>query len=75
MENISLEERVGVLEQQMQSLAELVAEPRAKPSSSRDWRKVFGSAAGDAGFEEMLRLGRKYRDRDRPIDGAGDAGS
>jgi hypothetical protein len=51
---LTLEERVEQLERKVVQLSANV--PNEKP-----WRRTFGMSRGDPGFEEMLRLGREYR--------------
>jgi hypothetical protein len=51
-----LEQRVGELERQ---LAELRREIRLRPFASV--ADTFGIFANDPGFDEIVRLGRKYR--------------
>jgi hypothetical protein len=54
-----LEQRVRDLERQV---AELRSEPRPfKPLSSV--AETFGMFAGDPEFDEIVRLGREYRDQ------------
>jgi hypothetical protein len=53
----TLKARVEILEQQVQALTD------ARPAAGRnkDWRRTFGASAADAGFEEMIALGRAFR--------------
>ena len=53
-----LEKRVETLERE---LAELKKKIGGK-ASGRDWLDSFGSARNDLGFDEMIRLGRQYRE-------------
>lgn len=57
----SLKDRVERLEQQVSELTTALGERRAV----RDWRSTFGTSAGDEGFEEMIRLGREIREKQR----------
>ena len=57
----SIEERVATLEKEVTDLKQLVQGARGE----KDWRKTFGFSANDPGFDEMIRLGREIRRRDR----------
>jgi hypothetical protein len=59
----TLRERVEILEQQVQALAD--AQPAA--DRSKDWRRTFGASAADADFDEMIALGRAVRVADKPV--------
>ncbi len=59
-----LEDRVATLERQM---AELTLD-RTRRSSSRDWRAWYGASKDDPGFDEMIELGREYRERENKKD-------
>lgn len=63
----TLKERVEKLEQQVAELSKALElpKPRGKPGRD-DWKKTFGMSANDPGFEEMVRLGREWRERQRP---------
>ena len=54
----TLEKRVEKLEHKLAKLTTRFAgrEPRKK-----DWKRTFGLSRGDDGFQEMMRLGRQYR--------------
>ena len=54
-----LEERIGDLERQV---AELRSE-RKSLAPLRSTQETFGMFADDAGFDEVVRLGRDYRNR------------
>ena len=60
----TLEERVAVLEKEMTDLKKIVIGKKVE----RNWRKTVGMSADDAGFEEMIRLGREIREQDREDD-------
>ena len=60
----NLEERVATLEKQLIDLKKIV---QGKPVE-RNWQKTVGMSANDPGFQEMLRLGREYREHDRGDD-------
>ena len=70
-QNRSLGARVDVLEAEVTKLKQLkqVLEANAKPTSSTsaDWLdSIAGSFANDPGFDEMVELGRQYRESLRP---------
>ena len=70
----ALEDRVAVLERQVRELLCIIAEK--EPGHA--WRTTLGMSAGDPAFEEMVRLGREYRDKQKPKKKRGaltDAGS
>lgn len=55
-----LEERLLKLEDRFQEL-----EKRIPPTSAtKHWRDTFGMFADDADFDEVLRLGREYREQE-----------
>jgi hypothetical protein len=57
----SLKDRVERLEHQVGALVKaLDRSPR-----QRDWRTTYGASADDEGFEEMIRLGRQIRAKQR----------
>jgi hypothetical protein len=57
----SLKDRVERLEHQVRALVKAFdRSPR-----QRDWRTTYGASAGDEGFEEMIRLGREIRVKQR----------
>lgn len=65
-----LKNRVERLERQVRELSAFV-----HASAGRDsWQATFGLSANDPGFDEMICLGRDFRNRDRP-DERGDAGT
>ena len=57
----SLEHRVEALEAEIRELKEEVRQK--KPA--RDWSKIVGWAADDPDYEEAMRLGREYREKQR----------
>ena len=57
-----LEARIEALEREVREVAKVVQTLAVRP----DWRSTFGMSANDPGFEEMVRLGREYRMRQRP---------
>jgi hypothetical protein len=58
---MTVEERIAVLEKELTDLKRVVFGKRTE----KDWRKTFGTSANDSGFEEMIRLGREIRLRER----------
>ena len=58
---MTLEERVATLEQEVEQLKKLLL--RTKPE--KDWRRTVGMSVNDPGYEEMVRLGREYRESQR----------
>ncbi|HEV3255817.1 MAG TPA: hypothetical protein VG013_02950 [Gemmataceae bacterium] len=64
MATVSLKDRVAALEAE-------VARLRAKVEGAADasvpwWDKIAGTFAGDAIYEEAMRLGREWRESFRP---------
>ena len=60
----TLEERVQKLESTVQEVQEQLAQqPSAK---KRDWRWFVGIDANNPHFEEAVRLGKEWRNADRP---------
>jgi len=57
----SIEKRVAVLEKELTDLKQIVQGARVE----KDWRKTVGMSAGDPGFDEMIRLGREFRQENR----------
>lgn len=62
----TLERRVEIVEAELRDLKEGV---RVK-KREKDWRRTVGSAKDDPLFDEMIELGRAYREKQKP-----DAGS
>lgn len=58
---MTLEERVAVLEEELSDLKKSLFEKKVE----KDWRKTFRMSANDPGFDEMIRLGREYREQQR----------
>ena len=56
---MTLEERVAVLEKELSELKKALFEKKVE----KDWRKTVGMSANDPGFDEMIRLGREYREQ------------
>ena len=55
----TLEKRVKALEKKMSQLSA----PPARPGRRKDWRRTIGIFQNDQDFEEAVRLGREYRQR------------
>lgn len=60
----SLEERVGALEQEV---AKLRAQVGSASSPQPWWDRIFGTFADDPIFDEAMRLGREYREAQKPL--------
>jgi hypothetical protein len=60
----TLADRVAALEAEVASLRAKVES--GKPDNGAWWKKVWGAFAGDPAFEEAMRLGREYRESQRP---------
>lgn len=56
-----LQERVDRLEHDLDEIKEFLMKPRSKPDS-KAWLNTFGIFKNDSGFQEMVRLGREYRE-------------
>ena len=56
-----LEKRVATLEQEVRTLKEKLA----NGPGDRDWHSTVGMFADDPEFEEIVRLGREYREEER----------
>ena len=65
MSTVQIEQRLKAIETE---LAQLKAEVKSKnkSSSKKGWRAIVGSFAGDPKHAEAMRLGRKYRESQRP---------
>jgi hypothetical protein len=60
---MSVEERLAVLEEKVELLSK-----RIEPPSQEDWtERVIGSFANCPEFDEVLRLGREFRQRQNRI--------
>jgi hypothetical protein len=60
----NLEQRVAALETELARLKAKVDSPSGEAAPW--WEKVWGAFAGDPDFVEAMRLGRKYRESQRP---------
>jgi hypothetical protein len=63
MPQLSLDERVCALEQEVARLSRLL--PGEAELSKKDWRSTVGMFAGDAVMKEIIEEGRKIREADR----------
>jgi hypothetical protein len=52
----TLEQRVEEMEKKFSAFASQLSE-----DGKKDWLKTFGQSRDDAGFDEMIELGREYR--------------
>ena len=69
----SLADRMGRLEKEVERIETEIA---GQPPERKDWRAWFGTAKDDPGFDEMVRLGKEYRQSLREdYDVGADAGS
>jgi len=70
MSNKELEQRVLALEQKVLELQAQIekAQPNAEHPNPKGpwWREGAGRFAGDPVFEEIVRLGREYRESTHP---------
>lgn len=53
-----LEKRVDALEKELANLRAIVG----KSAEDRPWLRTFGVFANDPGFDEIVRLGRQWRE-------------
>ena len=69
---VTLKQRVEALERQITELRKALdnktteAKAVADEPREKDWRRTFGMSANDPLFEEAVRLGREFRQRQRP---------
>jgi hypothetical protein len=61
MATSKLEERVAALEMEVERLKAQVGK-----TPKRGWRAIVGTFANDPIYEEAMRLGKQWRDADRP---------
>lgn len=61
-----LETRVLALEEQVEQLRKQVAAPAAPRTADRWWETEAGRFANDPVFDEIVRLGREYRESLHP---------
>ena len=62
----TLEERVQKLESKVQEVQQLLAQ--APSTKKRGWRWFVGIDADNPNFDDAVRLGREWRNADRPVD-------
>ena len=67
MAAIQLEDRVAVLEREVERLKLRMED--AAPCPQLWWERVFGAFADAPVFDEAMRLGREYRKSLRPAEG------
>ncbi|HEV3417706.1 MAG TPA: hypothetical protein VG056_12855 [Pirellulales bacterium] len=63
MSQLSLDQRVAALEQEVARLSKLL--PGERRSREKDWRSTVGMFAGDAIMKEIIEEGGKIREHDR----------
>lgn len=63
----SLTDRIERLEEQVSRLSKQVDAAGPTPETAW-WKKIVGVFANDPEFEEAMRLGREYREAQRPDD-------
>lgn len=63
MLNQKLEERVETLERQFAEFKQQMSSPAAPG----DWRETFGMFRDDPEFDEILRAGREFRQRENEV--------
>lgn len=64
MSTVQIEKRLKALETELAQLK--VALKGTSQSAKKGWRGIVGSFAGDPLHAEAMRLGRKYRESQRP---------
>jgi hypothetical protein len=62
MSAASLEARVEALETEVRHLKDLIDKGQRK----RGWKIIIGAFANDPLYDEAMRLGREYRESQRP---------
>ena len=60
----SLEDRVTEIEAKLAKLD--LASTVPQPDPINGWRKIWGAFADDPAFDEAMKLGREYREAQRP---------
>lgn len=63
MATISLEERVSALEAEMKRLKQV---QNVEPAKAPWWQQRFGAFKDDPVYEDAMRLGKEYRDSQKP---------
>ena len=64
---LSLEERVTALETEMERLRRDRSAAPTSPDEMPWWERIIGTFANDPMYDEAMRLGREYRDSQRPV--------
>lgn len=59
MTNAEIENRVSVLESEIETLKKKLAQIEKEPIAW--WQRISGSFVDDADYDEAMRLGREYR--------------
>ncbi len=70
MSQVSLEERAALLEKRLASLEQRFQELHqfiTSKQTEKGWDSTYGMFAGDDEFEEILRLGREYRQQQNEV--------
>ncbi len=65
MANETLEARLQTIENELKQIKQELAAEKSN-SVPAGWEKMFGIFADSEGFEEATRLGREYREAQRP---------
>ncbi len=65
----ALEDRLAAIESELAQIKSQLADEKSPPAPA-GWEKMFGIFAGSEGFEEATRLGREYRESQRPKEDA-----
>ena len=65
MAKATLEERVSAVEA---DIAELKKSTGGQTSDTPWWEKIYGTFADSEEYEEAMRLGREYRESQRPAE-------
>nr|WP_309686402.1 hypothetical protein [Armatimonas sp.] len=60
----TLEERVALIEEELKQLRQLT-QPSPTPKH-KDWHALLGTFDDDPAFDEIIRLGREYRNAQIP---------
>ena len=68
MANATIEERLTVLEAEMERLKQERGGTAGAPQPW--WKEIWGTFKDDAAYVEAMRLGREYREALRPQDDA-----
>ena len=63
----TLEDRLATVENELAQIKRQLAAERPQTAPA-GWESMFGIFADSEGFEEATRLGREYRESQRPAD-------